>query len=392
MNETAPYTAAYLAEDNSQTLINVAIAMGTLETIFFSLFVWARAIAKTMHGLNFWLIPAAYLACFGHVITISIPLVLTVWVKHGGAGRHYPAITPAQFEIWLKVQFAEYFVYLTSAMLPKLAILALYLRIFTQRRYRYAANTIAFIMILNWCTGFLVALLICKPIRYDWDKTVPGGYCGDIMASYRWLSLANIVTDIAMLILPLPMVSQLQIPRSQKAGLAVTFLTGGVGIITCLIRFVSFFNLDIFRDPTWYVVNSMTWTCVEPGVYFIAATLLSLRPLILKIFMETRFGRFLLLAPQPRRRLGPPGGAGGNNNNNNVFSLSSSLESARQREQRARIHPLVITREVEFTTTTTMATVGDGEGEGGREGGSRDTTGFYGNSVVAAAEHYSVGW
>lgn len=73
VNETAPYTAAYLAEDNSQTLINVAIAMGTLETIFFSLFLWARAIAKTMHGLNFWLIPAAYLACFGHVITISSP-------------------------------------------------------------------------------------------------------------------------------------------------------------------------------------------------------------------------------------------------------------------------------------------------------------------------------
>ncbi|KAL8634776.1 MAG: hypothetical protein Q9228_007658, partial [Teloschistes exilis] len=147
MNETAPYTPAYLAEDKSQTLINVAIVMGTLETIFFGLFLWARAIAKTMRGLNFWLIPAAYLACFGHVITISI------WVKHGGAGRHYPAITPAQFEIWLKVQFAEYFVYLSSAMLPKLAILALYLRIFTQRRYRLAANTIAFIMIFNWCMG-----------------------------------------------------------------------------------------------------------------------------------------------------------------------------------------------------------------------------------------------
>ncbi len=34
----------------------------------------------------------------------------------------------------------------------------------------------------------------------------------------------------------------------------------------------------------------MTWTCVEPGVYFIAATLPSLRPLVRILFKNVDFG------------------------------------------------------------------------------------------------------
>ncbi len=35
------------------------------------LFIYARAISKTLNGADFWLIPAAYLGCFSHVITIA---------------------------------------------------------------------------------------------------------------------------------------------------------------------------------------------------------------------------------------------------------------------------------------------------------------------------------
>ncbi|KAL8638329.1 MAG: hypothetical protein Q9226_009001, partial [Calogaya cf. arnoldii] len=42
--------------------------------------------------------------------------------------------------------------------------------------------------------------------------------------------------------------------------------------------------IDLFADVTFQAVGTMTWTLVEPGVYFIAATLPSLRPLIRHVF------------------------------------------------------------------------------------------------------------
>lgn len=115
-------------------------------------------------------------------------------------------LTPSELEIQLKLTFSEYFLYWPSTSLPKLAILCLYLRIFTQRRFRYAVYVIAVIMVLNWLIVYIVALLICKPIQYSWNKAIPDGHCGDLMSSYRWASFPNLITDIAMLILPLPLV------------------------------------------------------------------------------------------------------------------------------------------------------------------------------------------
>lgn len=69
--DAGQYPPGYLAENNSQQLINVIIAFAILETTFLTLFVIARAINKTANGLDFWLMPAAYLACFSHVIIIA---------------------------------------------------------------------------------------------------------------------------------------------------------------------------------------------------------------------------------------------------------------------------------------------------------------------------------
>lgn len=74
----------------------------------------------------------------------------------------------------------------------------------------------------------MIGILICKPIKYNWDKTIPGGHCGDLNGIFRWTSLPNLITDIAMLILPLPMIWKLHTGLSQKIGLSPTFVTGSM--------------------------------------------------------------------------------------------------------------------------------------------------------------------
>ncbi len=69
--DPSQFPPEYLAENNSQQLLNVIIAFGVLETVFFVLFVTARTINKTVNGVDFWLMPMAYITCFSHVIIIS---------------------------------------------------------------------------------------------------------------------------------------------------------------------------------------------------------------------------------------------------------------------------------------------------------------------------------
>lgn len=60
-------------------------------------------------------------------------------------------------------------------------------------------------------------------------------------------------------------------------------------MVTAILRLVSFFKNDLYRDVTWYSVDLMTWTIAEPGIYFIASILPSLRPLAILMFRDFDF-------------------------------------------------------------------------------------------------------
>ena len=52
------------------------------------------------------------------------------------------------------------------------------------------------------------------------------------------------------------------------------------GLITAIIRLAEFLATAAFDDATWTSVKLVTWSCIEPGMYLIAACLLACRPLI----------------------------------------------------------------------------------------------------------------
>ena len=87
---------------------------------------------------------------------------------------------------------------------------------------------IAIIMFANWIGVTIAAGCMCQPINYLWDRNVSGGHCFDIANFFRWSSFMNILTDVAMLILPLPAVWTIKTSRNMKIGLTITFATGSV--------------------------------------------------------------------------------------------------------------------------------------------------------------------
>ncbi|KAL2041445.1 hypothetical protein N7G274_005827 [Stereocaulon virgatum] len=140
------------------------------------------------------------------------------------------------------------------------------------------------------------------------------------MACYRYISIPNLVTDVVILILPLHVVWHLHAGVAQKIGLTVTFMTGCIGIVTAALRLNSYLQIDIFTDLTYLAVEINFWAMVEPGVYFIAATLPSLHPLLRHVFkdleistLSIRLRNYYTRAFSPQRKTGdtPPTGMHG---------------------------------------------------------------------------------
>lgn len=109
----------------------------------------------------------------------------------------------------------------------KFSILLLYRRLFPVR---------AFVIVL-WCVGAFVAaysttaamvnLLQCLPVRADWNPSVQPR-CVNLDVELIILSSINVVTDVTLLALPMPLVWRLQTSRSRKLQVSCTFLLGGL--------------------------------------------------------------------------------------------------------------------------------------------------------------------
>jgi hypothetical protein len=191
-----------------------------------------------------------------------------------------------------------------AVTVPKLALLLLYLRIFAGRKIRIATWIVIGVVIAHFLViNILFWVTLCQPFAYKWDKSIPGGHCVDYTAAYRYVSIPNLVTDLALLVLPISTLWKLKMGKSRKVGILMTFLAGGLGvsnerpwcafnsesqrnreIITAIIRFVAFIRLDPASDPTFLSVNTMIYSIIETAAYFICSCLPGIRPLVRAIY------------------------------------------------------------------------------------------------------------
>jgi hypothetical protein len=106
--------------------------------------------------------------------------------------------------------------------------MVLYLRIFgTTKKFRLA---IYIATVIVWCWAFSIvieAFLLCRPFPSNWDPTVPGK-CGNRNAAFVAAGALNMLTDIMVLLLPVPHIWSLQLQIGRKIGLLATF---GLGIL-----------------------------------------------------------------------------------------------------------------------------------------------------------------
>ena len=107
----------------------------------------------------------------------------------------------------------------------KVSILLFYSKIFVTRSFQIAAYTVIAIVCI-WCfQQVLAAVLICKPISLNWNFNQEG-HCGNIMANCLAGAAINVVTDLVILVLPMPTIWRLNVPLKSKLSLSFIFGLG----------------------------------------------------------------------------------------------------------------------------------------------------------------------
>ena len=125
----------------------------------------------------------------------------------------------------LEVTFAV--VYLLSVTCPKLAMLSLFLRIFVEKWHRVACYILMGILCATAISTIVANLTQCIPLAFLWDPTIKG-HCFNQNAYWAWGSLPNIITDVMMIVLPIPAIWKIQLSWKDKIGVMLTFMTGGM--------------------------------------------------------------------------------------------------------------------------------------------------------------------
>lgn len=114
-----------------------------------------------------------------------------------------------------KFLFTAYVCWLFSSVFYKLAILALYSRVFTTPAFRWWSYAFSAVTVA-YCVGyFAVFVTSCIPVDHLWNPR-PGGHCRDGRISDFSTLTINIILDLGIIILPLPTLWGLQLPTKKK--------------------------------------------------------------------------------------------------------------------------------------------------------------------------------
>ena len=117
--------------------------------------------------------------------------------------------------------------YSLALFIVKLSMLFLLHRIFPTRPIRYASCITGSVISVYTLVQILCIILHCIPLTALWDPTVPA-QCIKVGEVMLVLGIFNSITDVAILIMPMPELWKLRITRKQKLQITFTFLLGGL--------------------------------------------------------------------------------------------------------------------------------------------------------------------
>ncbi|KAJ5652021.1 hypothetical protein N7507_009447 [Penicillium longicatenatum] len=249
-----------------------------LAALVVSIRLWTRFKLVRSPGLDDLFIFAALLCSFAFYGFILVE-------RHYGLGiakQQLPddVITNQLHYLWLSVPF-----YNLSLILSKLSALFLFIRIFRTKPFLLATYITMGFLIVAGLWMVLSGFIFCIPISDFW-RASPSSTKHCLPKGPVWYSNAamQIFSDIVIMILPMPLLYKLQLPRQQKIGIMLVFGVGIFVIATSSARLYQLSTMVNGHDFTKKNAEAAVWSSLESNVSIICACMAPLHPFISNIF------------------------------------------------------------------------------------------------------------
>ncbi|KAL5355418.1 integral membrane protein [Aspergillus floccosus] len=255
--------------------LSISVVFTGLATIFVAARVYTRTRLMKRMEPNDWMILIAL--TFSYVFMGFFIVESLNGMGMHGADIPPPVMLKQMKAFWLTIPF-----YNAALLCAKASILMQYFRVFPTKRMRVVNWILIGVLGTYGSWAVLSAFLNCIPVAKFWDPMLPG-YC--LNQKGLWFSNASmhIATDLAILIIPIPALHALELPKRQKIALISIFALGGFVCVTSICRLVALKKIADSTDPTFDNVDAAYWSAIECNTGIICACLPTLRPLVSRV-------------------------------------------------------------------------------------------------------------
>ncbi|KAF7881614.1 uncharacterized protein EAF02_006302 [Botrytis sinoallii] len=238
------------------------------------------------------------LIVFALAFSIARATCFIVDIEHYGIAHHvWDLRLPINRNTWLLHRIGD-IMWPPGILCAKVSILMYYLSIFRpSKAFRWTVYGTLVFTICYLIASTLVQVFWCNPVAAAFGIKTPGkkAVCLDGYVTDLAIGALNLLTDIIILVLPMPMLYRLQLSRGRKLGLAAIFAIGGFAVGATLARNVEIAVKlkDSDADQTWDVMYEAVWISIELNVTIICSCLLVCPQLFRYVLTNTKVGQSL---------------------------------------------------------------------------------------------------
>ncbi|KAH7094484.1 hypothetical protein FB567DRAFT_4739 [Paraphoma chrysanthemicola] len=264
-------------------MVSLAIIFMILPLVFVCLRVWAKVLAKRLAWDDFLTIAAL-------AVSVTCCTLQLATAYHGHLGQHQPLDANGQpimddpgLIFFEETKFALNMISIVGLGLVKSSILVMYKNIFAVRKFQLVVYAVL-AFVVGWTVSFTIShLFTCYPITV-FIEPYYGNSCVETVPMFLALLFTDVIADILILVLPIPMVLSIKMEIKKKLAVILMLTLGAAVCAVSITRVVATYSIakEYIKHPDdviYYTAPVFFWTNIELSLAIVCACLPTLRPI-----------------------------------------------------------------------------------------------------------------
>ncbi|CAG7921990.1 unnamed protein product [Penicillium olsonii] len=173
-----------------------------------------------------------------------------------------------------KLAFMNWIWYICYIWCLKGVLLCLYWKLTQGTWHRHLVNAASGFCVVTWLVCLLTHVCLCAPVTRNWQiKPYAGDNCTLRGPLYIVIAVFNVLSDICIILIPIPILTKLQVPLQRKLILVVMFSSGVFIMICTVLR--AYYSLSSITN----LGTALGWADRECFVAAIVVSLPGIKPL-----------------------------------------------------------------------------------------------------------------